>query len=419
MRFRDLPVTAQAYIAAVMCGGAALAAMSISRGGFSQPLLLLSFVAASLAVHTIKVTLPVGTSYSTLSLGFAVTFASLLVLGPAATVWTMMAGGWAQCTINVKTPNPWYRTAFSMSALSLSMEMAAQTLAWTGGRNLDGPADIVIPSIVASALMYFLANSVLMAAVIGITSRRSIVKVWDRDFLWGAPNYFIGALAATVAVQSVTRYGLQAMVLLVGPLYLAFRLYKAYLDRVGDMARTNQELHTMYERAHAESLTDPLTELPNRRFLVSHAFNELSRARREGYEVAFLIVDIDAFKSINDLYGHHQGDAALRTVASCLRKGLRSYDVCGRYGGDEFVLILSRCNAALAEKRAAELAEALASRPADTEYPAERPLTLSIGAAIYPSDGTAFEELIANADSRMYARKHRRSAAAAAPARVM
>ena len=71
------------------------------------------------------------------------------------------------------------------------MEMAGQTLGWTGGRNLDGPADIVIPSIVASALIYFLANSVLMAVVIGITSRRSIVKVWDQDFLWGAPNYFI------------------------------------------------------------------------------------------------------------------------------------------------------------------------------------------------------------------------------------
>ncbi|PYQ72048.1 MAG: hypothetical protein DMG04_18890 [Acidobacteria bacterium] len=418
MRFRDLPVAARAYIAAVMCGGAVLAAISVSRGGFSQPLMLLSFVAASFAVHTIKVTLPVGTSYSTLSLGFAITFASLLVLGPAATVWTMIVGGWAQCTINVKTPNPWYRTAFSMSALSLSMEMAGQTLGWTGGRNLDGPADIVIPSIVASALIYFLANSVLMAVVIGITSRRSIVKVWDQDFLWGAPNYFIGALAATVAVQSVTRYGLQAIVLLVGPLYLAFRLYKAYLDRVGDMARTNQELHTMYERAHAESLTDPLTELPNRRFLVSHAFNELARARREGYEVAFLIVDLDAFKSINDLHGHHQGDAALRTVASCLRNGLRSYDVCGRYAGDEFVLILSRCNAALAEKRATELAEALANRPADGEYPADRQLTLSIGAAIFPADGASFEELIANADSRMYARKHRRSTAAAS-ARVM
>ena len=104
MRFRDLPVAARAYIAAVMCGGAVLAAISVSRGGFSQPLMLLSFVAASFAVHTIKVTLPVGTSYSTLSLGFAITFASLLVLGPAATVWTMIVGGWAQCTINVKTP---------------------------------------------------------------------------------------------------------------------------------------------------------------------------------------------------------------------------------------------------------------------------------------------------------------------------
>ena len=418
MGFRDLPLAARVYIGVVMAGGAVLALVSFERGGFSQPLLLLSFVAASIAVHTVKVRLPAGTSHSTLSLGFAVSFASLLVLGPAASVWTMMAGGWAQCTLNVKTPNPWYRTAFSMSALSLSMELSSQALLVSGGRNLDGAADIVIPSIVASTLVYFVANTVLTAAVIGLTTRRSIIKIWDENFLWGAPNYFIGALAATVAVQSVTRYGLQAVVLLVAPLYLAFRLYKAYLDRVGDMARTNQELHTLYERAHAESLTDPLTELPNRRFLVSHAFNELSRARREGYEVALLIADIDAFKSINDLHGHQQGDAALRTVAACLRKGLRTYDVCGRYGGDEFVLILSRCNTALAEKRAAELAEALANRGKDSEYPSDRALSLSIGAAVFPIDGGSFEELMAGADSRMYARKHRRHGAPS-PSRVM
>lgn len=407
MKFQDLPIPARAYVVAVIGGGCIAAAASTTEGAFAHPLLLVSFVAASIAIHTVKVTLPAGSSYSTLSLGFAVSFASLIVLGPGATVWTMMAGGWAQCTLNTKMPNPWYRTAFSMSALMLSIEAAGQALALTGGTNLDGPADVVIPSIAASALVYFAANSILMAAVIGLTNRQSVIKTWDEEFLWGAPNYLIGALVATVAVQSVSRYGIQAILLLLAPLYLTYRVYRAYLGRVDSMARKNRELHTMYERAHAESLTDPLTELPNRRFLTSHAAAEIARARREGYEVAFLVVDIDEFKAINDRFGHQQGDLALRTVANALRKGLRSYDACGRYAGDEFVLILSHCNSELAQKRAAELAEAVANRLPDSEYAADRRLSISVGAAVFPADGGRYEELVAVADSRMYARKHR------------
>jgi diguanylate cyclase (GGDEF)-like protein len=407
MRFRELPLIARAYVVVVMIGGAVAVAASLNQGAFSRPLLLVSFVAASIAVHTFKFSLS-GSAATSTSMGFAVSFASLLVLGPWGSVWTLMAGGWAQTTFNTKTPNPWYRVLFTMAALVLSIQATAQTLAITGGTNLDGAADIVIPSIAAAALVYFIANTALVAAAIGLTSGQSIIKTWDQEFLWGAPNYLIGALAATVAVQSVTRYGLQAVALLVAPLYLTYRLYRAYLDRVDSMARKNRELHTLYERAHAESLTDALTELPNRRFITSHAATEIARARREGYEVAFLLIDIDEFKSINDRYGHQQGDVALRTVAGCLRKGLRSYDVCGRYAGDEFVLILSRCNSELAQKRAAELAESVANRLPDSEYPVDRPLSISIGASVFPADGTNYEELIAVADSRMYARKHRR-----------
>jgi len=397
----------------VMAAGATLAVVSVSNGAFSRPLLLLSFVAASIAIHTIKISMPAGSSpSSTISMGFAVSFASLLVLGHAPSIWTAVMGAWAQSNLNTKRRPQWYRTLFGMSALALSIEASAQVLALTGGTNLDGPADIVVPAIAASALVYFIVNTVLIAAVIGLTTRQSIIKTWDQDFLWGAPNYLIGALIATIAVQSVTRYGLQAVVLLVAPLYLMYRLYKAYLDRVDSMARKNIELHSMYERAYAESLTDPLTELPNRRFINTHAVTELARARREGYDVAFLLVDIDDFKAINDKFGHQQGDIALRTVATCLRKGLRSYDVCGRYAGDEFVLILSRCNADLAEKRAAELGEAVTNRLPDSEYPADRRLSISVGASVFPADGTSYEELLALDDSRMYARKHRKSRSA-------
>jgi diguanylate cyclase (GGDEF)-like protein len=408
MKFSELPLVARIYVAAVIAAGTAAAIASMTPGAFVRPLFLVTFIAASIAVHSMKVNLPAGSSQSTVSMGFAVTFASLLVLGPAASVWTILAGAWAQMSLNVKSRNPWYRTLFTMAALTVSIEAAAQTLAWTGGTNLDGSADIVIPAIAASALVYFVANTILVAAVIGLTTGQSIIKIWDHEFLWSAPNYLIGALAATVAVQSVGRYGLQAIALLIAPLYLAYRLYRGYLVRVDSMARKNRELHSMYERAHAESLTDPLTELPNRRFIIRHAEAEIARARREGYEVAFLVVDINDFKAINDRFGHVEGDLALRTVAAALRNGLRSYDACGRYAGDEFVLILSRCTVQMAEKRAVELCEAVGSRLPDSEFPPERELSISVGAAIFPTDGARYEELLAVADSRMYARKHRR-----------
>jgi diguanylate cyclase (GGDEF)-like protein len=408
VRFRDLPVPARAFITAVMLAGAALAAVSLPRGGFDRPLLLLALIAASIAAHTIKITLPAGSSYSTLSIGFAVTFAAMLVLGPAASVWVMLAAGWAQCTLNTKLPNPWYRTAFSMSVLSLSMEAAAQVLARTGGTTLSAPADVVIPAIVAAAVAYFLVNSVLVAIALGLTSGRSIVRTWDQEFLWGAPNYFVGALAATVAVQGVTRYGFWAVGLLLAPLVVTFRVYRVYLGRVTDIARANEELHSLYERAHAESLTDPLTELPNRRFLASHALSEIARAGREGYDVAFLLADVDDFKVINDTYGHSEGDSVLRLVAAYLRRGLRPYDVCGRYAGDEFVLILSRCSAVLAERRAAELAGSLSDARAGVDDGHGRPLSISIGCAVFPADGATYETLLAAADARMYRHKHRR-----------
>jgi len=407
VKFSSLPLSARIYIGFVIAIGLALTLVSGLRGGFDRPLLLIAIVATSIAVHTIKVELPVGASSSTLSLGYAVSFASMLSLGPAATLWATMTGGWAQCTFNTRTRNPWYQTAFSMCALSLSMELAAQTLRLTGGTDLRGPADIVIPSIVASALAYFITSSLTMAIVIALTTGRPTIQVWDRDFLWGAPNYFIGAFAATVAVQGVSRFGLNSVVALLAPLFLTFRLYKVYLLRLDEVGHANQELRTQKERAEAESLTDPLTQLPNRRFLITHAAQEIARASRSGEPLAFVMIDVDRLKQINDTYGHRQGDEVLKAVGDCLRRGLRTYDVCMRYAGDEFVLLLPGCPADLAKRRADALAAAVAAEP-HAAGGQTLLVTVSVGVAVFPTDGRDWEDLLAVADARMYQRKHRR-----------
>ena len=243
-----------------------------------------------------------------------------------------------------------------------------------------------------------------MALAIGLSTARSPLEVLDREFIWGLPNYFIGALAATVAVAGLQRLGVRS-VLLVVPLLLMYRLYKVYLARVDEMSRRNKELHVEVERAHAESLTDPLTGLPNRRFLADHTLQEIARAERQGESFAFIIVDLDHFKAINDRFGHQRGDEALVAVAACLRTVLRSYDVCCRYAGDEFAVVLSNCPAELARRRADAIMIAVSALDFEGATGQALPLCASAGVAMFPADGQTYYELLAVADARMYAAK--------------
>src|SRR4029453_7723760 len=87
------------------------------------------------------------------------------------------------------------------------------------------------------------------------------------------------------------------------------------------------------------------------RFMFMHLTRELSRAERLKSEVSLLVMDLDNFKDINDTYGHHVGDRALREVAGVLKTGIRPYDICVRYAGDEFIVVLSGCNGEEAERK--------------------------------------------------------------------
>ena len=113
-------------------------------------------------------------------------------------------------------------------------------------------------------------------------------------------------------------------------------------------------------------------------------------------------MDLDNFKDINDTYGHHVGDRALRDVAAVLRAGIRPYDICVRYAGDEFIVVLSGCGGEEAERKRLELQRAVD----DLQFEARRGkllrLAISIGASVFPHDGNTYEALLATADGRMY-----------------
>jgi diguanylate cyclase (GGDEF)-like protein len=164
----------------------------------------------------------------------------------------------------------------------------------------------------------------------------------------------------------------------------------------------------VFEQTQEDSLTDPLTGLPNTRFMFMHLTRELARAERLKAEVALLVMDLDNFKEINDNHGHHVGDRALREVATVLRSGIRPYDICVRYAGDEFIVVLSGCGADEAERKRVELQRTVDEVLFEARPGRRLPLGISIGAAISPHDGDSYEALLATADSRMYRDKTRR-----------
>ena len=180
--------------------------------------------------------------------------------------------------------------------------------------------------------------------------------------------------------------------------------HRRLLERVADQAAAVIQNSMLFEQTQEDSLTDPLTLLPNTRFLFMHLAREIARATRHSTQVALLIADLDGFKEINDTVGHHVGDRALADVARVLRGAIRPYDICARYAGDEFVLVLSGCGAEDAERKRQELQQAIDAMRFESDG---RPLALgiSVGCAVFPEDGQTHETLLAVADSRMYKNK--------------
>ena len=165
------------------------------------------------------------------------------------------------------------------------------------------------------------------------------------------------------------------------------------------------ELVSARESMRRAATHDSLTGLMNRGEIVDMLVRELERARREHKPVSIILGDIDNFKSVNDTLGHLFGDEALREVAGRLREQLRVYDGVGRYGGEEFLLVLPNCDLPNALLRANELRESIASKPVVC-CGEERLITMSLGVAVSDCDGENEVEMLLNqADAGLYAAK--------------
>ena len=178
-------------------------------------------------------------------------------------------------------------------------------------------------------------------------------------------------------------------------------------DTKTDLAEVRDDLskaQVKTEEAQQSALQDALTGLPNRLSFEQGLGHGLSQAKRHGWGLAVLFIDIDKFKSINDSYGHDLGDQVLLMVANRLKSFVRDEDIVSRWGGDEFVCLLLEVKQ---EADVTQLAEKMINRVAEAFEFQGTVLSIraSIGIAIYPADGDTSEILFKNADIAMYKAK--------------
>jgi signal transduction histidine kinase/CheY-like chemotaxis protein len=237
LSWRRLPPAAQAYVGFVIgVGGFALLASvpdAVPRPGLFGALLLFACVSS-----VWKVTLPIAlASGSTLSVSYAADLMSLLLLGPRQAVVIAVAGVVAQCTINVKQPYPLYRTVFSAGAEAITMAATGLIYERLGG-TAGSPAFFAqARPLVGAISAYFCLNTGMVAAAIGLSTNRTVWRVWHDDFLWSGASFMAAASAGAGAAIVIDRGEIWMAILLLAPVYATYKTYQLFTGRLDLLER--------------------------------------------------------------------------------------------------------------------------------------------------------------------------------------
>src|SRR5439155_20561132 len=201
-----------------------------------------------------------------------------------------------------------------------------------------------------------------------------------REVLYSRVLWTLMAALALVTVGLIVAFGSRPMTTAV-PAAMGVGLFLGRYSRGRSPEEIEDELEETQRQLDNLSLRDPLTGVLNHRGFQDALEIELRRARREGWSVAIVALDIDHFRELNDTRGHGHGDAALSAVAEALSTNLRPGDLCGRVGADEFMLALSGCDAKAAQEVVVRLRSAVQERAVAADVDA---IELSAGVSEFP-----------------------------------
>lgn len=243
--FGSLPLGVRAVIIVTTAGAVAGGASSAPGARFDAPWTFLGLLVASVMLAASKVRLPLLPSSATLSLSYCANFASLALLGPFESTLVVAAGAWSQCVLNSAGRTPVHRTVFSVANVVMSSQVAAVAAVVAGGYTVHDGLALVGPTL-AAATAFFFCNSVLMAVAVAWSAGRSIWALWREQFLWSAPVCFIGAFVGSGMAYVVSNAYSIVAVLSLPPLFLVYKSYKSYLDRVEDQQRHLDEVSALH-----------------------------------------------------------------------------------------------------------------------------------------------------------------------------
>ena len=187
------------------------------------------------------------------------------------------------------------------------------------------------------------------------------------------------------------------------------RLQRQNQNLIEALKQHNRVLEAANTRLRKLATHDDLTGLFNHRYFQDRLKLELNRAKRYPETFSILFIDLDHFKTYNDTNGHLEGDRLLKELSALFMQSFRKTDVVARYGGDEFVVILPETSKRMAQQIAAKLHERVAAYPfANCDRMPDQCVTVSIGLACFPDDGTGADALLHHADQMLYSGKKKR-----------
>lgn len=246
---------------------------------------------------------------------------------------------------------------------------------------------------------------------VSVGHRHSEFGVTERQFLIGYERVVERVMREIVESDYPNKPAAIAAVLKITMAHAELSL-KAYRERVTELAESMmtvadvEELHDKVRSLEEVAYVDPLSRVFTRAYFDVLLTKEMTAALRAGRALCLMMVDIDHFKTINDGHGHIVGDRALRTLGTLLTTIARQSDICTRFGGDEFAIILPDTGLEAAFTVAERLREAVAKTPIRVSADRETTMTLSIGIAQFTASDTA-ESFIASADRALYDAKSR------------
>lgn len=274
---------------------------------------------------------------------------------------------------------------------------------------------------------WYLYYSPVMIAALSFGIRGAIAaSTWAAVSLWmnfnqaGQPGELMGGLANPIvlteeASRLVGGLSSRLFVHLADGSLIGAATYKDLLNNavLGVVLTTGvscvigwlvDENHRQTAQFRVLAQRDGLTGVANYRYLLERLQQEYARSQRSKTPFAYLMVDLDGLKAHNDRFGHRAGDAVLREVAQKLQASVRKIDLVGRYGGDEFGVLLVNTGSGEAVATAQRLLEVVAS-PSDSEEGRRSAITISVGVAAYPAHGETPDHLLKAADDALYQTK--------------